>query len=35
MTRPYVERYVADLAGIAEVHSGWMQAVVAEAYFHA
>ncbi|MDE0778271.1 MAG: aminopeptidase N [Nocardioides sp.] len=35
VTRPYVERYVADLAGIAEVHSGWMQAVVAEAYFPA
>ncbi|MGA8846990.1 MAG: aminopeptidase N [Nocardioides sp.] len=33
VTADYVQRYVADLPAIAEVHSGWVQAVVAEAFF--
>ncbi len=33
VTGAYVERYVAELPRIADVHSGWVQAVVAEAFF--
>ena len=33
ITADYVERYVAELPAVAEVHSGWVQAVVAEAFF--
>uniref|UniRef100_UPI002B26BEC1 ERAP1-like C-terminal domain-containing protein n=1 Tax=Nocardioides sp. TaxID=35761 RepID=UPI002B26BEC1 len=33
LTAPYVERYVAELPGIADIHSGWVQGVVAEAFF--
>ncbi len=33
LTAPYVERYVATLPAISEVHSGWVQALVAEAFF--
>ena len=33
VTAPYVERYVAQLPAISDVHSGWVQAVVAEAFF--
>ena len=30
---PYVERYFDELPGTAEVHSGWVLADVAEAFF--
>jgi aminopeptidase N len=33
VTAPFVERYVAELPAVSEVHSGWVQAVVAEAFF--
>ena len=33
LTGPYVERYFADLPGIAEVYQGWMLTDVAEAFF--
>ncbi len=33
LTVEYAERYVAELPTITEVHSGWVQAVVAEAFF--
>ena len=35
LTRPYVERYVADLPATADVRSGWVLAVAAEAFFPA
>jgi aminopeptidase N len=33
VTRPYVERYFAELPATAEVRSGWVLAVAAEAFF--
>ncbi len=33
VTADYLERYVDELPVIAEVHSGWVQAVAAEAFF--
>ncbi|MDT9592376.1 aminopeptidase N [Nocardioides zeae] len=33
VTGPYVERYLTELPGIAEVFSGWLLADVTEAYF--
>ena len=33
LTLPFVERYAAELPAISDVHSGWVQAVVAEAFF--
>jgi len=33
LTAPYVERYLAAVPGLAEVHSGWVLAEVVEAFF--
>ncbi len=33
LTRPYVERYFAELPATAEVRSGWVLALAAEAFF--
>jgi aminopeptidase N len=33
VTGPYVERYAAELVAASRSHSGWVQAVVAEAFF--